>query len=155
VSSARILGWSVAGVLLVGVFTAYLWNGAGHSAATGAAQLGMQQDASGPAGRPVFDHAIESGTTLGLAVEQLPSGRPLVLALELGVPSADLEPRPVRVIAPDGRLLHAGGPVDPDSRRSASLSIDPAWLTPGRYIVEVRTTERTHIPLRRYAIEVE
>ena len=102
----------------------------------------------------VSDHSIESGGTLELEAASLPQGRPLVLALRLGEPSQILGPRPVRVIAPDGRLLHATGRVDPEDRLTASLEIDPAWLIPGRYIVEVKTTERSHFALRRYAIEV-
>ncbi|MDJ0852395.1 MAG: hypothetical protein QNK04_28830 [Myxococcota bacterium] len=103
---------------------------------------------------PGADHAIESGQTLDLDSAALPDDRPLVLQLELGEPSRDLEPRPVRIIGPDGRLFHTHGPVDESDRLSARIEVDSEWLTPGRYIVEVKTTERTHFPLRRYALEI-
>jgi hypothetical protein len=101
-----------------------------------------------------FDHVIESGETLALDSASLPSGRPLVLKLALGEPSRSADPRPVRVIAPDGRLLHLSGALVADDRRSAEVEIDPDWLAPGRYVVEVKTTEKSHFPLRRYALEV-
>ena len=69
-------------------------------------------------------------------------------------PSADDEPRPVRLIGPDGRVLETVGALDTDDRRSARVEIDPAFLRPGRYVVEMKTTERSHFPLRRYALEV-
>ena len=141
-SATRMLGGIGAAVLLVGGFTALLWPDPGPALARSVVT------------RAGLDHTIASGATLAVDPGELRSGRPLRLALELGVPSADLEPRPVRVIAPDGRLLETVGPVDPDDRLTTSLSIDPDWLTPGRYIVEVKTTERTHFPLRRYAIEI-
>ncbi|MDJ0852088.1 MAG: hypothetical protein QNK04_27275 [Myxococcota bacterium] len=100
------------------------------------------------------DHAIASGETLQIETAELPADRPLLLQLVLGEPSRDLEARPVRVIAPDGRLLHTRGPVDERDRLSAMIEIEPEWLKPGRYIVEVKTTEKTHFPLRRYALEV-
>jgi hypothetical protein len=143
------LGGLGAAVLLVGGFTLLLWPGAGPELTT------SRPGTRWVGGTAELDQAIASGATLTVDRAGLPSGRPLVLALELGVPSADLEPRPVRVIAPDGRLLETSGPVDPEDRLTTSLSIDPDWLTPGRYIVEVKTTERAHFPLRRYAIEVK
>ena len=108
-----------------------------------------------PTQRPsAFDHVIESGETLALDAASLPVGRPLVLKLALAEPSRSADPRPVRVIAPDGRLLHLSGALVADDRRSAEVEIDPDWLAPGRYVVEVKTTEKTHFPLRRYALEV-
>jgi hypothetical protein len=36
----------------------------------------------------------------------------------------------------------------------ATLELDPSWLLPGSYFVELQTTERSAFPVRRYAIEV-
>lgn len=96
---------------------------------------------------------IESGGRLVIRADELPSGEPLVVQLRLGEPSADAAPRPVRVAAVDGRTLELEGRLGAD-RMAARIDLDPAWLRPGRYLVEVRTTERTHFPARRYVIEV-
>jgi hypothetical protein len=73
--------------------------------------------------------------------------------LDLGVASATDEPRPVRLIGPGGFVRHGEGAVG-EGRASARYEIDPTWLAPGRYIIEVKTTEPSHFPLRRYALEV-
>jgi len=96
---------------------------------------------------------LVSGTTLALERDALPADGPLVVHLDLGEPSADAEPRPVRVYATDGRRLELSGRLDA-SRRKARVDLDPAFLAPGRYLVEVKTTEESHFPLRRYVIEV-
>ena len=101
-----------------------------------------------------FDHVIGSGATLAFDESELAGRPPLVIALDLEVASANDEARPVRVISDDGRVIELEGPVDAATRTKATLRIDPEWLTPGRYVVEVKTTERSHFPLRRYVIEV-
>jgi len=35
------------------------------------------------------------------------------------------------------------------------LEIDPEWLQPGAYLIQVRTADASHFPLRRYVLEVE
>ena len=120
--------------------------------APAAGDASRRATAEGPQRRA--DHALASGETLQIAVSELPAGRPLVLQLALAEPSRGPEPRPVRILATDGRMLHARGPLAEPDRMSTRVEIDPEWLTPGRYIVEVKTTERSHFPLRRYALEV-
>jgi hypothetical protein len=77
------------------------------------------------------------------------------LSLDLRMPAdaVGTEPPPVRVVAPDGRLLHAEGSIG-ENPGSVGLALDTAWLLPGRYVIEVKTVERSHFPLRRYALEV-
>jgi hypothetical protein len=77
------------------------------------------------------------------------------LSLDLRMPAdaVGTEPPPVRVVAPDGRLLHAEGSIGANPG-SVGLALDTAWLLPGRYVIEVKTVERSHFPLRRYALEV-
>ena len=78
----------------------------------------------------------------------------MVLRLVLGEPSRSEEPRPVRVLSLDSRVFEGQGILGSDLA-DARFEIDPAFLaTPGRYIVEVKTTEQSHFPLRRYALEV-
>jgi hypothetical protein len=97
---------------------------------------------------------IASNETIQLDSASLLPGKPVVLRLDLEVPSRTEEPRPVRVISEDRRILEGQGTLG-DGRSDARFEIDPAFFSvPGRYIVEVKTTELSHFPLRRYAVEV-
>jgi hypothetical protein len=76
------------------------------------------------------------------------------VSLGLAEPSADDEPRPVRLISqPDHRILEVSGALE-SGRTAATIEVDPGYLEPGTYLVEVQTTERSHLPLRRYFIVV-
>jgi hypothetical protein len=107
--------------------------------------------------------AIELPTALHLglgedreiAAADLPSGQPFLLSLTVPAVSDGVGELPVRLIAEDGRVLELMGAVAPDEREQASVPIEANWLNrPGRYIIEVKTTEKSHMPLRRYAIVV-
>jgi hypothetical protein len=39
-------------------------------------------------------------------------------------------------------------------RTIASVALEVEWLSPGSYLIELQTTERTHMPLRRYLLEI-
>jgi hypothetical protein len=67
--------------------------------------------------------------------------------------SADAEPRPVRLMSQDQRALEIPGALDSD-RTAATIELDPGYLQPGTYLVEIETTEQSHFPLRRYFIIV-
>ena len=97
-------------------------------------------------------HRIESGQTIGIESAALPSEGVLLLELRLPADSVGEEP-PVRVISPDGRLIETVGETGAEPG-SVGLPLDPSWLRPGRYVIEVTTLERSHFPLRRYALEV-
>ena len=116
----------------------------GHSGAPRRAAL---PDASG-------ELRIVSNQTIQIDAASLVPGKPVVLRLVLGEPSRSQEPRPVRVLSLDSRVFEGQGILGSDLA-DARFEIDPAFLsTPGRYIVEVKTTEQSHFPLRRYALEV-
>lgn len=96
---------------------------------------------------------IASNETIQLEAASLVPGRPVVLRLVLGEPSRSQEPRPVRVVSTDSRVFEGQGILG-EGLADARFEIDPAFLVPGRYIVEVKTTEQSHFPLRRYVVEV-
>ena len=74
--------------------------------------------------------------------------------LGLAEPSANAEPRPVRLVSqPDHRILTLAGTLEAD-RRAATIEVDPDYFQPGTYLVEMKTTERGVFPLRRYFIIV-
>ena len=97
---------------------------------------------------------LEAGSEVGVLLEELPRDRPARFAVFIPVPSTDSEPRPVRLIASDSRTLKVWAPMVGAERMHATFEVHPGWLEPGRYIVEVKTTERTHFPLRRYVFNV-
>src|SRR5262245_25244563 len=97
--------------------------------------------------------AIASGETIEIDSKSLEPGRPVAVRLDLAVPSRTDEPRPVRLLGPDGVVREGQGALG-EGRASARYEIDAAWLRPGRYVIEVSTTEQSHFPIRRYALEV-
>jgi hypothetical protein len=97
---------------------------------------------------------IASHETIRIDAASLVPGKPVVLRLDLEVPSRTQEPRPVRVFSQDRRVFEGKGVLG-EALTDARFEIDPAFLSvPGRYVVEVKTTEISHFPLRRYALEV-
>lgn len=97
---------------------------------------------------------IASNETIQLDSASLVPGKPVVLRLVLGEPSKNEEPRPVRVFSADRRMFEGQGILG-EGLADARFEIDPAFLSiPGRYVVEIKTTELSHFPLRRYALEV-
>jgi len=108
--------------------------------------------AAAPVGAPNL--TLRSGETLAIAAGALPAARPVILDLQLGEPSADDAPLDGRVLAEGRAPLEITGAIRGGDRHIARVEIPAGWLSTGRYIIEVRTTERTHLPLRRYALEV-
>jgi hypothetical protein len=97
--------------------------------------------------------ALASGAALVLDAASLRPGEPVKLRLDLATPSDTDEPRPVRVAAEDGRSLELAAPLGAE-RREARVELDPGFLKPGRYLVEVETTEKSHFPIRRYVLVI-
>ena len=96
---------------------------------------------------------LESGGTLWIDSRELDRSKPLTLELVLGEPSTSDAPLAVRFLVRNA-APHLGSAALSTDRTSARFDVDPAWLEPGRYVVEVKTTEPSHFPVRRYAIEV-
>jgi hypothetical protein len=92
--------------------------------------------------------------TLALSRERFPAEGPVSLSLQLPEPSADAEPRPVTLLSiQDQRVYTTQGRLD-DGRTTATIEVPADFLRPGTYLVQLKTTERTHFPLRRYVVEV-
>ena len=53
----------------------------------------------------------------------------------------------------DRRKLEMGARLDP-TLTVATIEIESGWLVPDTYLVQLRTTERSVLPLRRYVIVV-
>jgi predicted phage tail protein len=94
-----------------------------------------------------------SGKTLVVSRESLASGRPLVVQLQLSEPEASGAQLEGRIVT-EGRTHDLSATVAGEAADLAQVEIEADWLTPGRYVIEIHTSERSHFPLRRYAIEV-
>jgi len=101
------------------------------------------------------DFDLAAGETLSVAVQDLPIDRPLALNLLLPAALPNSDALPARIIAMDGsgewKLSDA---VVADGRDEIRVQIESGWLSPGRYLIEIETTERSHLALRRYLLEV-
>jgi hypothetical protein len=104
-------------------------------------------------GRVDFD--LTAGETMSVAVQDLPTERPLALNLLLpaALPSADA--LSARIVAMDGsRELKLSDAAVANDRGKAQVQIESGWLSPGRYLIEIKATEPSHLALRRYLLEI-
>ncbi len=100
------------------------------------------------------DYTLRSGEIAKIELAAPSGDRPLALDLALGEPSRTAEPLAAQLRDMNGRVLDLPAAVAVDGRMSARIEIEPGWLSPGSYLVELRTTERSHFPMRRYPLEV-
>lgn len=101
------------------------------------------------------DLDLTAGEAISIEARDLPTERPLTLNLLLpaALPSADA--LPARIVAMDGsRELKLPDAVVAAARDRVELRIESGWLSPGRYLIELETTEPSHFAVRRYVIEV-
>ena len=97
---------------------------------------------------------IEPFGQLELDHRDLPKTGALAIGLALAEPSADANPLPAQVFSmSDRRKLEMGARLDP-TLTVATIEIESGWLVPDTYLVQLRTTERSVLPLRRYVIVV-
>jgi hypothetical protein len=162
-SPRRSLAIGGAGVVLV-LLAIGLWFGRGPDAPPAdrqpvpeapAAALGERTQRRDRAPRLVAPRAgpvrVQPGETVAIEAEGLTGDAPV--ALELALPEG--------VSAKSGRLVLPGleqVSLDEDvvgQSGNVALAVPVEQLRePGRYLVEIRTDERSPLPLRRYAIEV-
>ena len=101
------------------------------------------------------DFDLTAGETMSVAVQDLPTERPLALNLLLPAASPSADALPARIVAMDGsRELKLPDAVVANDRGKVQLQIESGWLSPGRYRIEIKTTEPSHLALRRYLLEI-
>jgi hypothetical protein len=89
-----------------------------------------------------------------LARRSFPRVGPVQLLLWLPVPAPATTPRPARIHSQsDGRVLEAQAAVSGQGE-FATLEVDPDYLQPGTYLVEIDTDEPGHEGPRSYVILV-
>lgn len=129
----------------------------GESSDTGSEVPGALADDPGPPPdepAPATDYSIDEGGRLSLDASSLPDGESLTFGLALAAEARGDEPLPAVVVsAEDGRRLELLAIPVAESESGLRLEVDADWLKPGRYMVQIKTTEKI-LPLRRYVIEV-
>jgi len=109
---------------------------------------------NGPAVEPA-ELDLTAGETISIEAQDLPTERPLRLNLLLPAALPSANALPARIVAMDGsRELKLPDAVVADDRERVELRIESGWLSPGRYLIELETTEKSHFAVRRYVIEV-
>ncbi len=142
--------------LILAVVVGMLWWSAGSDGPRGPEPM-RPAPISPPSAAPVTPEVprIASGAVLSLSRDELPAIA-LVLELDLSVAAqGDVQSLPVRVIDEEGRAVDIVSRIDPDSRERLRVELPTASLSRGRYVIEVETTEMTHLPLRRYVLEID
>jgi hypothetical protein len=92
---------------------------------------------------------------LEMRVDALPERGPVIAAIELPAESrAEAEQR-VRVVAMDGRRLDLLATPLPESAGGIRIEIDPGFLKPGVYMIEVETADLHPLAFRRFFLELE
>jgi hypothetical protein len=101
------------------------------------------------------DFDLTAGETMSVAVQDLPTERPLALNLLLPAALPNADALPARIVAMDGsRELKLPDALVANDRGEVQVQIESGWLSPGRYLIEIETTEPSHLAPRRYLLEV-
>jgi hypothetical protein len=140
----------IAAALGVGLWL--LWSPGSETAARPTPRSIAEVPAAPSSGPGEFD--LHSGRTLEISSASLPASGVVTLNLALVEPSASSDPLRVRILDVSGRQLQAMAEVRGPDRMIASVALEVEWLSPGSYLIELQTTERTHMPLRRYSLEI-
>ena len=99
-------------------------------------------------------HFIAAGERLRVRREDLREGDDLVIGLAMPDDARGSDPLPLKVVDTSGRVFAGVGlPID-GAGNGLRLEIDPEWLAPGRYMIQVETVEKAPLALRRYVLDV-
>ncbi len=90
---------------------------------------------------------LVSGKKQAISLAKHPAEQPVRLTLRLPVPSASDATRPIRVVSSSGELLEIDGALN-EERTAASFEVPRSFLSPGRYMIEGKTTEKSHLRIK-------
>ena len=97
---------------------------------------------------------IEESGRLSTTRDALREGDALVLGLALSDVARGEAPIDVKVVDVRGRRLDVRGVPVEGTDAGLRLEIDPDWLEPSRYLIELETIEKKPLALRRYVLEI-
>ena len=94
------------------------------------------------------------GTPLELVAADLPTDRPIYFDFALPLDAQPRQPIESRILS-RGRAPHPlQGEVIGADHTTVRLKVDAGLFAPGQFVVEVKTTESSHLPARRFMIIV-
>jgi hypothetical protein len=123
-----------------------------ETSATGKPMNASETDATPPA--VPADFQLQAAMLATLRSVEFPRDRPVRLGLILRVAAVRFEPMNARIGDENGRMLKLKATVQGDAMGSVNLEVDTDWLSPGRYLIQLTTQEMSHLPVRRYRLEV-
>ena len=92
---------------------------------------------------------------LTLEKDALPYEGPLSLALDLPDEARGIGAHAIRIVSLDGRRLETTATPLPGSGTGVQVEIDTAFLSRGRYMIEIDTAEKHALQIRRYVLELK
>ena len=107
-----------------------------------------------PIGVPAPKVRIGAGGRLVTSAEALRDGEVLALGLSMPDVSRGSSPREVKIVGVDGRLLDLQAQPIEGAGKGVRIDVDPEWLQPGRYMIQVETADPGPLALRRYVLEI-
>jgi hypothetical protein len=97
-------------------------------------------------GKGVFD--LTAGETTSIAARELATGGPQDFDLLLPVVLPNSDALPARIVSMDGsRELKLPDAVVAAGRDRVRVRVESGWLSPGRYRIELESTERIRPPV--------
>jgi hypothetical protein len=106
------------------------------------------------AGAPAPVHRISDKGRISVALDDLREGDVYALGLDMPDEMRGQGDRPVKVIDVKGRVFETTSVAIAGAGGGVRIEIDPEWLAPGRYMIQVETAEKRPMALRRYVLEV-
>jgi hypothetical protein len=122
---------------------------------SGAGQAAPEASATPRAVPSIPSLRIATGGRLSLVLADHPEGEPLALALDLPDEARGDGEHTARIVSVDGRRLDASASPLPGSGSGVRLEIEPGFLAPGRYMIEVDSAEAHPLRIVRYVLEVQ
>jgi hypothetical protein len=108
-----------------------------------------------PAPARATSQRISENGRLSVSLHELPEGEGLALNLAMPVEAHGEGPRQVRVVDVEReRLLETTGKPATGADTGLRIEIEPGWLRPGLYMIEVDTAEKKPLALRRFVLEL-
>ena len=99
-------------------------------------------------------HHINRDERLLLDAHDVSGAESLHVTLEFPDAWRGETPRPVRVVSGDGRAIEVIASMEAAGEELIEVEIATSDLTPGPYMIEIKSAERTPLPLRRFVFEV-